>query len=539
MAHHRRVQLANTPQAALLPSPAEMAGFDAATIKAGVSGIELMERAGERVARVICDLYQSRFGVDHPVTILCGPGNNGGDGLVVARGLRAHGCHVAVVMTGAAKYSPELTAQVGKCITLGEEFFVFSEDARGLDQPGRLLDLKTLRELLEASWMVVDALLGMGQKDAPHGVVRSVAQCLSEVRQAKGNSPKCIAIDVPTGINADTGEIYDPHVQADLTVSVELVKRGMLQYPAREACGEIRVVSADIKCEPVSEFSLVTRAEPVLKLNPRSPSSHKGDYGRVFVVGGSADMPGAPELAALAALRSGAGLVVKAEFGKGGPSGVPELLHANYPEGLAAAAVPDLLARMRQADCTIVGPGLGTSKAAAQAVLEVLKAIQAEGLPAVIDADALNILSESLRQGRAVKLPSAVLTPHPGEMARLLGLDGGAEVQKDRYAAARKLAGLLEAVVVLKGASSIIYTGSKGFVNLTGNPFMASAGSGDVLSGMIAGFVAQGKKLADAAVAGVYYHGAAGDQAQQKSRGPIIATDIIAAIPGALAAGML
>jgi len=540
MVHIRKVYLTASPHAALLPSPAEMAKFDAATIEGGVSAVDLMEKAGAAVAGLIYELYGAKFGPDHPVTVLCGVGNNGGDGLVAARYLRAHGCHVAVVMTAAAKYSPELTAEVTKYVTLGEEFFMFAEDVRGLDQPGRQLDLKTLRELLRASWMVIDALLGTGQKDAPRGAVKSVVECLNLVRSEKGSALKCVAIDVPTGVDPGSGRVFEPHVQADLTVSIELVKRGLLQYPGREACGEIRVVSADISCSEGAEFSLITRNNAMVKLPPRRLEAHKGDFGRVLVIGGSPGMPGAPAMAALAALRTGAGLVSKVKFGGGlAEASIPELLHEVVPEEFERAAVPRLLQIMRGMSCTVIGPGMGTAAQTKDALAVLFKAIQEENLTVLIDADALNILAELLKEGENIKLSQAILTPHAGEMARLLGADSPAAIQADRYKAARELSHLTDAVVVLKGASSVIYKGKQGFVNLTGNPFMATAGSGDVLSGMIAGFVAQGKSLIEAAACGVFYHGLAGDQAHQKSRGPIIAGDIIAAIPGALAIGML
>lgn len=528
--------LADSLHAHKLPSPQEMAAFDAATIKGGVPSLELMERAGEAIFMELKAQFSFELYSHGKITILCGSGNNGGDGLVIARHLRQHGYDLAVIIIASKRYTEENIHQAKEYVSTGGALHLFPEgtgEAFGLELP--LVSLEELRATLGQSIVVVDSLLGTGQKEPPRGTVRQVIECLNEVCTGKDNPPRVLAVDIPTGINADTGEVYVPAVRADMTVSVELVKRGMVQYPARNYCGTIVAVPIGIECAGACEFSLVDRAV-VEPLPPRSAEAHKGDFGHVLVVGGSAHMPGAPFLSGSSALRSGAGLVTVTQLANAALPSFPAELMLRRIEGtegfLAETCLEQIKDKIRESKCVVIGPGLGMHIQTGKLVDRLIDECRKQGKIAVIDADGLNLLSSVLNDGQT-KLNHCVLTPHPGEMGRLLRIETS-EVQRDRYTAARKLAELTGAVVVLKGASTLVYHGGVGYVNTSGNPYMATAGSGDVLAGMIAALIAQGIRPLDAARRAVYLHGVAGDMAHARLKAPLIASDIIAAIPQAL-----
>ena len=526
--------IVQTDHSHFLPSLAEMQAFEKKTIAAGTTELELMQNAGEAVARLIAHDFAPDFGADHPFTVLCGPGNNGGDGFVTARKLREEGASVTVIVMAAPKYSEGLTAQISASVNNNEDFSLFSEDARQSDEATRMLDRKGLQEILDSSWLVVDALLGVGQKDAPRGAVKVAIECLNQAYKGSAGQLKIFSIDIPSGINAETGEVFEPHVTPSCTVVMELLKRGMIQSPARDICGDLVVVPLALQCAERTEFTVLLGDALQLKLSRRPISGHKGAFGRVFIVAGSEGMPGAAALAANASIRTGAGLVTATEFAPAAaPAMAPEILIESFNSPCSPACLERLSAAARAASCLVLGPGLGLAQDTAAAVRALLKLIEKEQLKAVIDADALNVLAAAIQAGERPALTSAVLTPHPGEMGRLLGISP-AQVQGDRYSAAKKLHELTGAIVLLKGASSVVWDGKSGYVNLTGNPYMATAGSGDVLAGMIAAFVAQGRTALEAGLCGVFYHGRAGDLAYGEHRGPIIASDIIAQIPRAL-----
>ena len=544
------ITLSPTPYAALLPSPTEMAALDASAIAAmshlfkpgsAQPGLVLMERAGKATAQFLRKHYRTQLLASGAV-ILCGPGNNGGDGLVIARYLRAWGfMRVQVVVCAAERYSADFLAQLSRLKPSRLPVRVFA--ASDAISPGVLgttafvpCSEGGLRQMLAKTSLVVDALLGTGQKSPPQGNVGAAIQVLEGVIAPGSSNIHCVAVDIPSGMNAQTGEVYSPHVTAQATVSMELIKRGMLQYPGRSICGEM--VAVGIGIEPTAKVPIqwkLTVAQEIW-VPRRLPASHKGDNGHVYVVAGSTDMPGAALLASRAAARAGAGLVTTLRFKSQLTAAIPpEILQHVLSEGNLEANLAAVLERMRRASCTVLGPGIGVGPEAISFVQKLLEASTKEKLPMVLDADALTILAKLLKQGMKLDLSSAILTPHPGEMGRLLDLPT-AEVQRDRYAAAEQLHALSCAVVVLKGASTVVFSKSAGFVNPTGNPGMATGGSGDVLCGVIAALVAQKCSLCDAARSGVYLHGLAGDLAQNGRSVALMAGDIIDRIPDAVVA---
>lgn len=514
-----KIYLSESPYALKLPSAEEMAKCDARTIATGIPSQTLMERAGkamfERLTTLV-DLEEKR----NIVTVLCGPGNNGGDGFVIARHLLKRGVPIQLFFPAYDKLSSDCRIQAELFTQAGGK--VFSE-----------FDPEILKKALRNSRVLVDALLGTGQRQGPRGVIAEILSVVSE--DARDSSRRLdVSVDVPTGIDADSGEAYDIAFRAHVTITVELIKRGMVQYPAREFCGDIHAILIGIDLGAPTEFSYfdATRDKPLPR---RATDAHKGRFGRVLVIGGSESMPGAPRLSAISALRAGAGLVHVALLESVDAATQPaELLisRVSSKTHFEESALSELEPSLAQADCVVVGPGIGLHADTRSFVTVLCDYCTHNNLPVVIDADALTLIEERINE-RGVTFPSAVLTPHPGEMARLLRTDNAA-VQRDRYSAAKEMEQRSKSIIVLKGAATVIRARGEGFVNPTGNPFMATAGSGDVLSGVIAALIAQGVPPVRATPTGVWAHGKAGDLAHERLRGPIIASDIIDALPEAL-----
>lgn len=516
------------------PSPSEMAELDKRTIAAGISGCELMQRAGQAVFAELERMF-SLPPQDGNLCILCGSGNNGGDGFVIGQILLDKKIAHSLILAASTKYSSDLKQQAEKFIKAGGRVYLYPNDDAPAEFPVTGLDRQGLIKLFSVSSLIVDALLGTGQRSAPRG---SVGEIISTLCEVKGSLPNCkvFAVDTPSGINAACGKIYHPVLKADTTICIELIKRGMLQYPAREYCGDIITVPIGIDTSPDIEFSLIN-SEEIQAANWREKAAHKGDFGRLLVIAGSRDMPGAAFLSAGSALRSGAGLVTLAW-----PSSLdkhllyPELMYKTLGDGGQGCFCPEMIGALRpfieDFDAVVIGPGLGKSEKTKKFLKDLLQLCKK---PAVVDADALNILSDTAASPQELKglLPSnCVLTPHPGEMARLLK-SSPAEVQADRYSASRILSAAANATVVLKGAATVVYGNGCGRINSSGNPFMATAGSGDVLAGLIGSLLAQGFEEISAAESGVFIHGIAGDIASNESGGLITAGDIIDCIPAA------
>ena len=455
----------------------------------GIAGYELMVRAGEAAFAAL----RQRWPEAERISICCGGGNNAGDGYVIARLALLAGLSVQVLAVkppqslrgDAARAARDWLAVCGS----------ISEGDQALDGD-----------------VIVDALLGTGLDRPPEG---RFAALIERINQA---GKPVLAVDVPSGLNANTGMPVGSAVRAHLTVTFIGNKRGLHTAQAGRWCGQLlyadlgvpEAVHAVVQADAV----LLDRDELQAVLLPRPADLHKGELGHVLVVGGDAGMAGAPLLAGMAALRTGSGLVslaTRAAHALSLVSVQPELMiHA-------VESIEKLAARLEQADVIALGPGLGRSDWSRAMFDRVLEADK----PVVIDADGLNLLAASERS-----VPGCILTPHPGEAARLLH-GTVAEVQADRFAAARALADRFDAVVVLKGHGTLVAE-PQGLVQVCpyGNPAMASAGMGDALTGIIASLLGQGFSPGDAARFGVLAHALAGDRAAQGRR-QILATDLI------------
>lgn len=461
----------------------------------GIDAYDLMQRAGQRVFQCV----RARWPEAQSVTVCCGPGNNGGDGWVVARLALEAGWQVQVL----AARSPDALEGVAKQAHL--DYIKHPLATPVVEWAGQDIQGK----------VVVDALLGTGLTDA-------VAEPMSSMIERMNQSPSpVVAVDLPSGLLADTGCAMGPVVEADTTVTFIGLKRGLFTGKAGRYVGSL--VFADLQlpdavyASECPDAGLISFEGLRRALPQRVPDHHKGDSGRVLVVGGDDGMVGAPILAGLAALQTGAGWVEL--------MGREALVHAAMAASPALMAqcaddVPALSQKVQAADVVALGPGLGLSdwsEALYTATLSAAKRL-------VLDADGLNCLA---------KAPSArsewILTPHPGEAARLLGTDVEG-VEKDRFDAARCLAKAHGAVVVLKGHGTLV-ADPEGRVSVChrGTPAMASAGMGDALTGVVASLWAQGMNAFDAAQYGVLIHATAGEQAAQGKR-QIVAPELIDSI---------
>jgi NAD(P)H-hydrate epimerase len=453
----------------------------------GIPGLELMRRAGQAAFGIVRQLWPEA----RCIAVFCGSGKNGGDGYVVARLALQTGLEATVYTLA----PPE---------KLRGDALLAYKDYQG--QGGKVLPFSGI--VYCKADVVVDALLGTGL-DRPVG--GEFAEAIAYVNALQ---KPVAALDIPSGLNADTGAVMGCAVQADCTVSFIGLKQGLFTGDAADYCGEVFFASLDI---PEAVYHGVPHgamriAKP--QFPPRKRSAHKGHNGHVLVIGGDSGYTGAARLAAEAAARSGAGLVSVA-----GRERHAALLNATCPELMChgAETPQQLVPLLAKATLVAVGPGLGQSRWAR----ELFAAALDSGKPLVIDADALNLLARlAPRQGEWV------LTPHPGEAARLLGCTAR-DIQRDRFAAARALWEKYSGVCVLKGAGTLIAGGGELYVNTTGNPGMASGGMGDVLSGAIAGLAAQGFALDEAARFGVYIHGAAADLAARDGERGLLASDLL------------
>jgi len=500
----------------------EMRELDRQAIKDyGIPGAVLMENAGRGLVSEMEKAWGPVKGGKY--VVFCGKGNNGGDGLVIARHLHNMGASVAVRI-----FSDEMKGDA----------LVNLKAARKM-----ALDVKPLGKGLKAETAsvrhadaVVDAIFGTGLTQEVGQPYRAVIDMIN------ASARRVVSVDIPSGVDSDRGCIMGCAVRADMTATFGLPKRGLYLYPGAQMAGDIRVVDISIPVEAIDKAPvkahLLTPDSMRGLLPPRRPDTHKGTYGHLFILAGSAGKTGAAVMAAQAALRSGAGLVTV---------GVPEGLNCIFEEKLTEAMtlpLPEtpektlsfkglgkILEGLTGKTALALGPGISTNPDTAKLVAALLPKVK---IPILIDADGLNILSIDDEPLKKVKAP-VVLTPHPGEMGRLLGVLAR-EVQADRPAAALDLASQYGMPVVLKGARTLIAAPSGEFyINPTGNPGMATAGTGDVLTGIIGSFMAQGLPVMDAARLGVYLHGLAGDMASAEiGQAGLIAGDIIEHIPNGL-----
>lgn len=514
---------------ALAPSAQEMAAFDEHTITSGVSGLTLMERVGKAIFKqLIRDRSIPALGKE--IIILCGPGNNGGDALVLARFFIQAGRPPVVILCGAKKYSEDFLQNL-KRIDSYKKLYVFQVDSSNPPiQSIPAIDESELRVKLQSAKLVIDGLLGTGQTGAPRGTIARVLSLLSE-----NTMKRVVAIDVPTGINATTGAAYPGALKVSDTFTVEFHKRGLWQYPARSYVGRVTPVSVGIIPAYQSDFLLLSK-EQCTSIT-RSVAGHKGDSGSVLVVGGSREMPGAPLLAARAALACGSGLVRLCTPGSAQSFDLltPELLLVpvcgeNTFVSKDVGYVRELLDRV---SVVLIGPGMGLSADARECILRILELAE---VPVVIDADALTVLASAAQNRKDFEFkPNWILTPHPGEFAKLSG-QSVSEIQLDRFKAFTAFGQTHPSILVLKGAGTLVGAAGCGWIQCNGNPYLATAGTGDVLAGVIAACIAQGAPLIEAAKLGVYLHGEAADSAVEQASGGIVASDIITRLPRCIAA---
>jgi NAD(P)H-hydrate epimerase len=475
----------------------------------GVAGLDLMERAGAGVARAV-----EQLAPDGPVAVVCGKGNNGGDGFVVARLLRDAGRRVTVLLAGDA---PDVAGDARVNLErLG------SQPPLGLDRAD---------DALADSSVVVDALLGTGFAGEARG---AVAQAIELVN---GCGAPVVSVDVPSGVDASTGAVRGAAVSAAVTVTFHAAKPGLWIRPGKAHAGEVRVSGIGIPRGAPADATIGLIDHGILdELPRRAADTTKFSSGHVIVAGGSRGLTGAPRMAARASMRAGAGYVTacvpasqQAVIAAGE---TPELMTRALPddgEGLTSDAVPEVLAAAERGGALALGPGLGRRDGALAFARELALAAP---IPMVLDADGLNAHAGQLSDlsGRA---SATVLTPHAGELGRLLSLHSD-EVQRERLRHVREAARLAGAVVVLKGDDTLI-AASDGRVAVSpgGSPGLATAGTGDVLTGVIAALLAQRLDAFTAAAAGVWLHSAAGRDAARAAgiAEGVIATDVIAALP--------
>jgi len=510
-------------------TPAVMRDLDRRVIaERGIPAATLMDRAGREVARVVA-WFRLRASCDPaaPVILVAGRGNNGGDAFAAARHLLTRGMPVRVLLAGkAAAVSPaaafHLTALRGAGVSVEE---------RGEGEWPARRDPD-----LGPGVVIVDGLLGTGSGGEPRGVVAEAIRWIGA--QRAGN--RVVSIDLPSGLDGETGEAAEA-VIADVTVTLGLPKIGLLRPSAVEWVGHVRVAYIGIPrplADGVSaELELITGVEVAAWVGSRPRVAHKGRFGTVLVIAGAPGYAGAAHLVGRGALRVGAGLVHAAV-----PRGVASVVAGFMPElmvhgvaetstgSLAAEAWSEMLPLIERADAIVMGPGV-TPNPAGRALLDHLIPVDK---PLVLDADALNLLGGDLGVLRGRRSPVAI-TPHPGEMARLLRLSA-AGVQADRVAAARQATAASGALVALKGAGTVVAGpgSAAAWVNLTGNPGMATAGSGDVLAGVVGALMARVSDPFAACAAGVFLHGYAGDLAVwRRSDTGLTASDISDALPQA------
>ncbi|MBI3753129.1 MAG: NAD(P)H-hydrate dehydratase [Deltaproteobacteria bacterium] len=509
--------------------------------KYGIPGLVLMENAGRGVAQIVKRDFDGGCrgdSVNRPIlgdpldlpyknkriSIFAGKGNNGGDGFVAARHLSNMGFKVSVYLLanpkevkGDAKTNLDIWEKMG-----GETKSIVSAK-----------DIEKYKSAILHSALIVDAIFGTGLSAEVDGIHRNVIELINGI-----NKP-VVAVDVPSGLDASNGRVLGCCVKAAVTAAMAIAKIGIFVYPGADYAGRVEIVDIGMPQQLLEDEKILWELldkEGIKKiLKPRKENSHKGSYGHVFVLAGSAGKTGAAAMTSCGAMRSGAGLV---------SLGIPKSLNpimeqkltevmtlplAESSSGiLAYEAFEDILSFAVDKEALVLGPGLTTHESVRKLVINL---ISRSPIPLVVDADGINCLAQDVKVFKKAKA-HIVITPHPGEMARLAGMTTK-DVQADRIGIASRFARENKVIVVLKGARTVIAEASgKVFINPTGNPGMATAGTGDVLAGMIGGFIAQGYSPIDAANMAVYLHGMAGDEvAKKKGQIGMMATDILDVLP--------
>jgi NAD(P)H-hydrate epimerase len=481
--------------------------------------LTLMENAGTRVVETVEERFENLDKLQ--VYVLCGKGNNGGDGLVAARLLIERGCTPHVLLFASeSDITGDAATNLARLKALDESPTVILNEAEWAEFSGE-----------EEPALVIDALLGTGATRPVDGLYRRVIESIPDLFP----EGTILAVDLPSGLSADTGKVLGPAVQADLTVTFTALKHCLVFPPAHRFAGDVIVADIgnpeELILAPEHRLNLITPDDFPEALHRRQEDTHKGDYGRVLIVGGSRGKSGAAAMAGQAALRSGAGLVTVAT-----PSSCLALVAAAMPElmtepleetaegTIANASITQLL---EGKSVLGLGPGLGLQPET-QAMARIT--LRDSPIPVVLDADGLNAFAGHLEELRGTAKRPVVITPHPGEMARLIQKEI-AHVNANRIEVARDLAVAQELHVALKGFRTVVaFPDGQVFINATGNPGMATGGVGDILTGMIAGILAQ-KNLgafAQRVLFAIHLHGIAGDLAAEESgEESLVATDLL------------
>ena len=511
---------------------AQMVALEQASERQGVSTDRLMENAGLAVAEAVRNQLGGVAGAK--VLVLVGPGNNGADGLVAARHLRRWGAQASIYL---ATRRPTPDPKMELALEYGVAVFSSANDPELADLEGQLHGCR----------LVLDAVLGTGRARPLEGAVKELARRINAWRsqgrnQGRDRNHQVFALDLPTGLNSDTGQTDPNCFAADQTLALGFPKLGLLTFPGAELVGQLRVLDIDLApdLEPEQGIDLELLSPDWIggHLPVRPLDSHKGTFGHALIVAGSRSYVGAAFLAAQAAVRAGAGLVTLATPESVYPIAagkLTEVIHLPLPEDQEGLVRPEaarlIRSNLSRYDALAVGCGLGQSKGTRQFMEQLVLDQPQLPIPLVIDADGLNNLSRL--EGWWERLAATtVLTPHPGEMATLVGAPTS-EIQRDRIGAARKWADYWKVGLVLKGAHTVVAHPSQAVrVSPFANPGLASGGTGDVLTGIIASLMAQGLSADLAASCGVYLHGQAGaDAVLDVGEAGLTATDLVQRLP--------
>lgn len=489
-------------------------------VASGNDHIKLMEAAGTAVGRFI----HEKFGISgKSIAVVCGSGNNGGDGLMTAKKLFENGAKVCALMVNGQPNTPDAIDMYGRAERAGVKLIDCTDEE----------SIETVDRYISEAEIIVDAIYGLGFHDE---LPERTAELIGKMNLANG---QIVAIDIPSGVCGDSGETADGSIRADYTVTFTALKPGHVIFPGAEFCGT--VLSSPIGIEESKAEAMPPLVSTVdyqsvrLCFSKRKQNTYKGDYGSLLAICGSYGMAGAAVFAGKAAVQSGVGLVKMALPKSIYPIVAGQLLDAVYipleesGDGVIKAEECDrLVSLVNTQKACLIGCGLGSGKDAKELVGRLVLESKS---PLVIDADGINALAEDVYLLKEAKSP-VILTPHAGEMGRLSHAEGS-HVQKKRLAVATEFAREFGVYVVLKGANTVIaYPDGTAHVNLTGNPGMAKGGSGDVLAGIIGSLLAQGMSPADACDCAVYIHGAAGDSAATRySHHAMTPLDIIFELP--------
>lgn len=499
----------------------EMKRIDKMTIeKYGIPGIILMENAGLSVIEEIINEFDTNSGF----TIVCGRGNNGGDGFVIARHLSNYGYDVNVFIIGDSKKiqgDALINYEIIKKLDISITEIINHDDIHGF------------KEGIFCNPVVIDALFGTGLNSDVYGISEEVIEVINNY------SDYVISIDIPSGVSGDDGKICNTAVMADKTIAFGLPKCGNIMLPGSEYNGRLVLKDIGIPKQVISsmklKYNLINKKLIELNLPKRRLNSYKGNFGKANIIAGSTGMTGAAILTCKAALRSGLGLLrlyIAESLNFIIKTSVPEAITIPLQEMrkgvIGINHISKILDGTKDADVLTIGPGCGDTSELSEIVKRVLEEVD---IPIVLDADGLNVLSKNMEWLKEKK-SKLVITPHLGEMSRLTGMSIE-DIAAKPIDVAREYAQKWDVIIVLKGASTIVASPEGDiYINITGNPGMATAGSGDVLTGIITGLIAQGIEPLKATITGVYLHGLTGDNvAEGKGEYGLVAGDIVEELP--------